>query len=274
VFLNGDDLASAAGQNLAQTCLTHGAINEVARSGEGFRPVEGNTGTNATDVFVRQDGGTWYVAVFNYSPFSVMKSLNLARLGISGNYVAQDLWSGAVSAVSGTTWYVNLGSRQAKLFRLGTGTTSAVGPTNQALVVGNSVAFATVASGAPPFSYVWKKNGAVMGGQTGNSITLNPVDVTDAGTYAVEVTGGNGSVTNSAVLTLLSRPNLTTAYDGANLILRWPPGCTGWILQTQTESAGVAGTNWSDMVGSGDTNQWIVSTAATQVATFFRLTHP
>src|SRR5207244_1027863 len=77
VFLNGDDLASAAGQNLATLSLTHASINEVARAGVGFRPVEGNTGTDAADIFVRQDGSTWYVAVFNYNAFSVIKSLNL-----------------------------------------------------------------------------------------------------------------------------------------------------------------------------------------------------
>jgi predicted CxxxxCH...CXXCH cytochrome family protein len=118
VFLNGDDLASAAGQSLAALCLTKAAINEVARAGAGFRPVEGNTGTDAADVFVKQDGSTWYVAVFNYNAFSVIKSLNLARLGVSGSYTAVDLWSGASSAVSGITWLVNLGATQAKLFRL------------------------------------------------------------------------------------------------------------------------------------------------------------
>jgi hypothetical protein len=130
VFLNGDDLASPAGQSLALTCLTRAGICDVARAGAGFRPLEGNTGTNATDAFVCQDGSTWYVAVFNYTSASVIKGLSLRRLGITGSYAAQDLWSGAMSAVSGMTWQVSLGARQAKLFRLRSGSTSAVGPTN------------------------------------------------------------------------------------------------------------------------------------------------
>src|SRR5438046_444795 len=189
VFLNSDDLGSATGQDLARTCLTNANINEVARAGVSFRPVEGNTDTNAAEVFVRQDGSTWYVAVFNYTASSVNKGLNLGRLGISGSYTAMDLWSGTLSGVNGPTWNVNLGARQAKLFRLGSGGTSATGPTNQALIVGSSTTLSTIASGTPPFSYVWKRNGSPLGGQSVNTITLNPVNLDDAGTYSVQITG-------------------------------------------------------------------------------------
>ncbi|MEI9960433.1 MAG: hypothetical protein WDM76_04655 [Limisphaerales bacterium] len=216
VFLNSDDLASAAGQNLAANCLTRTGINEVARAGVSFRPVEGNTGANASDVFVRQDGSTWYVAVFNYSALSANKILNLARLGISGTYTAVDLWSGATSTVSGLTWNVSLGSRQAKLFRLGAGPTTASGPVNESVVAGGAVTFSTVAAGTPPFSYVWKKNETVLSGKNANEITLNPVSSGDAGTYTVEITGGNGSATNSAVLTVIQTP------------LKWAVGNADW----------------------------------------------
>ncbi len=275
VFLNGDDLASTAGQALALACLTNAGINEVARAGVGFRPVEGNTGTNATDVFARQDGNTWYVAVFNYGSFSVIKSLSLNRLGITNSYVAQDLWSGAVSGVSGTTWYVGLGARQAKLFRLGSGNTSAVGPTNQALVVGSSMTFSTVASGTPPFSYAWAKNGVLLGGQSANTITLNPVSLSDAGVYAVEVTGGNGGVTNAAVLTLVSPVSLIATITASDLMLSWPAGYTGWRLQTQTNVLAAApGVDWAEVIGSRQTNAWTVPIDATSPSLFFRLIYP
>ena len=90
----------------------------AAFAGVSFRPVEGNTGTNATDVFVRQDGSAGYVAAFNYNASSVTKNLNLSRLGISGTYTAKDLWDRTFSSITGTNWNVNLGGRQAKLFRL------------------------------------------------------------------------------------------------------------------------------------------------------------
>src|SRR5580698_863673 len=122
-------------------CLTNAAINEVARSGISFRPVEGNTGTGPSTVFVRQDGSSWYVAVFNYTASAVNSSLNLTRLGMAGTYTAVDLWSGTTSTVSGTTWSVSLGAKQAKLFRLGAGNTTAVGPVSQTTCLGGLVNF-------------------------------------------------------------------------------------------------------------------------------------
>ena len=56
VFLNGSILTNSASIALAQTYLTNAAINAVARVGQTFTPVEGNTGTSAANIFVRQDG--------------------------------------------------------------------------------------------------------------------------------------------------------------------------------------------------------------------------
>jgi hypothetical protein len=271
VFLNSDDLASAAGQSLARMCLTNARINEVARSGVTFRPVEGNTGTNASDVFIRQDGSTWYVAVFNYSSASANKALNLARLGISGTYTAWDLWSGSISSVSGATWNVSLGSRQAKLFRLGSGITTATGPTNQPLISGSATTLSTTASGTPPFSYIWMKNGTLLPGQDENSITLNPVNQSDAGIYSVIVAGANSSVTNSAVLTDANPPTLIGQIGNCTLTLSWAPDHTGWRLESQINTLS---TNWISVTGSINTNRWAALVSQTKRAEFFRLVYP
>jgi hypothetical protein len=213
--------------------------------------------------------------VFNYAASTANKSLNLARLGLAGTFTAVDLWSGAISSVSGTTWSVSLGAKQAKLFRLGSGSTSATGPTNQALVVGISTTLTTVASGSPPFSYVWRKNGTVLDGQNANTITRSPGSLSDAGIYTVQVTGGSGSVTNTAILTLLNPTNITAEVNYRNLTLDWPVGHTGWRLQVQTNGAGVGlGTNWSDVIGSQWTNKWVVPIGETDVNVFFRLVYP
>ena len=186
-----------------------------------------------------------------------------------------DLWSGTLSGVNGPTWNVNLGARQAKLFRLGSGGTSATGPTNQALIVGSSTTLSTIASGTPPFSYVWKRNGSPLGGQSVNTITLNPVNLDDAGTYSVQITGGNGSVTNGAVLTLLNPTNLTATLDGGKLTLNWPAGHTGWRLQAQTNGLTTGlGSNWADVAGSRNTNGLVVPIDASALSVFFRLAYP
>ncbi len=192
VFLNSDDLTSPAAQALVRTCLTNHEINEIARAGVSFQPVEGNTGTNAADVFVRQDGSTWYVAIFNYTRSDVAKNLNLGRLGLSGTYTATDLWSGTISSVTGTDWTVNLGAAQAKLFRL-----------------------AAVRS---------------------------------------------------------SSASLNATLNGMQLTLNWPADCTGWRLQTQSET--LAADNWSDIPGSRQTNTWTVPIDRANASAFFRLAWP
>lgn len=118
VFLDSDDLTSSTNQALAITCLTNAAINGVAQAGQSFIPVEGNTGTNAATVFVRQDGTTWCVAIFNYGTTAITTNIDLTRAGISGNYVPVDLWSGMTTAITNSSLSVQLKGKQSKLFRL------------------------------------------------------------------------------------------------------------------------------------------------------------
>jgi len=118
VFLDGDDLTSSNGQQAAQTCLSKMGIDAVARVGRTFTPMEGNTGTSAANIFVRQDGSTWCIAVFNYTSSAANVSVDLSRAGLpSGNYVATNLWDGTTMNVSGS-FNVNLNAKQAKLFQL------------------------------------------------------------------------------------------------------------------------------------------------------------
>ena len=118
MMLNGDDLTVAAGQAAAQKYLTNAAIDDVARAGQSFMPVEGNTGSSAVSTFVRQDGATWCLAVFNYGSSSVARTVDLNRAGLPpGNYVVANLWDGTTLTVAGSL-NVNLNAKQSKLFRL------------------------------------------------------------------------------------------------------------------------------------------------------------
>ena len=101
----------------------------MARAGRTFSPVEGNTGDKAADVFVRQDGATWCVAVFNYRHGTVDKRIDLARAGINGNFHVIDLWNGDPLATTGPTLVVHLNAKQAKLLRTAALSTST--PTGQ-----------------------------------------------------------------------------------------------------------------------------------------------
>jgi len=98
VLLDSDDLTDPGAQNRVVSLLTNPAILNVARAGRTFRPVEGDTGDRAADVFTRRDpDGRFYVAVFNFDGQKAQTiSLDLARLGLSANrtYRALDLWTG------------------------------------------------------------------------------------------------------------------------------------------------------------------------------------
>jgi alpha-galactosidase len=119
LFLNGSILTNAASIALAQQCLTNVAINTVARVGQTFRPVDGATGTGAGNVFVRQDGDTWCIAVFNYTSSATNETVNLSSAGLPAyTFAATNLWNGTTSLVS-STMSVSLNAKQAKLFRLG-----------------------------------------------------------------------------------------------------------------------------------------------------------
>ena len=127
LFLGGDDVTTTNGQQAAQACLTNAAINTVARVGRTFTPVEGNTGTGAANIFVRQDGATWCIAVLNYTASTANETVNLSRVGLpSGNYIATNLWDGTTATVTGS-FNVSLNAKQSKLFRL-----AVVAPTNLA----------------------------------------------------------------------------------------------------------------------------------------------
>ncbi|HXB60334.1 MAG TPA: hypothetical protein VNU95_12240 [Candidatus Acidoferrales bacterium] len=119
LFLNGSILTNAASVALAQQCLTNAAINTVARVGQTFRPVDGATGTGAGNIFVRQDGDTWCIAVFNYTSSAANETVNLGSAGLPAYaFSATNLWNGATSLVT-NTMSVSLNAKQSKLFRLG-----------------------------------------------------------------------------------------------------------------------------------------------------------
>jgi hypothetical protein len=105
VFLNNDDLSDVIAQNRASAYLTNPNINNLAKRGKSFRPVEGNTGVGAADTFTLDDSGEHYIAVFNYDTnLSAAKTVDLSRAGLKGNtnYSVTDLWTNATTSATGS----------------------------------------------------------------------------------------------------------------------------------------------------------------------------
>ncbi len=62
--------------------MTNPAVNNVAKIGKAFRPLEGNTGQSAADMFLLEDKGAYYAALFNYANAPAERTLSYTRAGI------------------------------------------------------------------------------------------------------------------------------------------------------------------------------------------------
>ncbi|PTL79445.1 PQQ-dependent sugar dehydrogenase [Vitiosangium sp. GDMCC 1.1324] len=84
--------------------------------------------------------------------------------------------------------------------------TLATQPESLTVLAGQSATFSVSASGTPPLSYQWQRNGTNLPGQTSPSLTLTSVGLTDSGArFRVRVSNAYGSVlSNEAVLTVKS----------------------------------------------------------------------
>ena len=71
-------------------------------------------------------------------------------------------------------------------------------PESRQVCVGDPVTFCVVATGTPPLSYQWKKNGGDIPGAESDCCDIDPVAYDDAGEYTCVVSNDCGSVTSDA----------------------------------------------------------------------------
>ncbi|MBB5638090.1 alpha-galactosidase [Pedobacter cryoconitis] len=122
-LMMGDDFSSTGQWNgRAQTLFQNQDVLDIARNGVAFRPVEGNAGQGASEIFSRQIGGYYYIAVLNYGSNSKNYTVNLNRLGLNPdqNYSVKELYSGNILSVTGTL-NTNLGAADAVIYRFNLG---------------------------------------------------------------------------------------------------------------------------------------------------------
>jgi len=76
-------------------------------------------------------------------------------------------------------------------------------PKDQTVILYQPAAFGVIASGTPPLSYQWRKDGVPIAGATNDQIVFNKPQFDDTGTYSVVVSNAENSVISSnAVLTV------------------------------------------------------------------------
>jgi hypothetical protein len=80
------------------------------------------------------------------------------------------------------------------------------------------VVLTVAASGTPSPTFQWRKNTVDIGGQTATTLTLNPIQASDAGSYDCVATNSCGSTTsNAAVITVNVAPSITGNPSDANV---------------------------------------------------------
>ena len=87
-------------------------------------------------------------------------------------------------------------------------------PEQQTANAGESVHFSVTATAIPVPTYQWKHNGLNIEGATGDTLTIDPVNSSDAGSYSVEISNSAGTVISSAAtLNLDSAPQIGELTD-------------------------------------------------------------
>ncbi len=84
-------------------------------------------------------------------------------------------------------------------------------PASQNVAAGANATFTVAATGTAPLSYQWRRNGAIVSGQTNSSLTLNGVQAGNLGDYSVLVINSVGTLVSSNATLGLNLPALTLA---------------------------------------------------------------
>jgi hypothetical protein len=79
-------------------------------------------------------------------------------------------------------------------------------PSPQSINLGSNAVFTVSASGTPPFTYQWRKNGGNLPGANGPILTIAPVSAADGGRYSVSIDNGSGAVNSAGALLTVILP--------------------------------------------------------------------
>ncbi len=95
-FITGDDFSiNGHWASVARSLYQKQELLKIIKNGKAFEPLEGNTGTGATEMFTRKIGNDFYLAVFNYSDKPKVFPMDLKRFGLQSEqkYIVNDVFS-------------------------------------------------------------------------------------------------------------------------------------------------------------------------------------
>jgi hypothetical protein len=193
-------------------------------------PLAAKVGTAITAVAFGINGpgvgqpGSWVVGGsippgLNFSGLTAPATINIANLVLtgtptaSGNFtVTLQGWEDKNRKGNGSPIYTYLINVTAGV--AATAPTFTTQPTGQTLAASSSATFSAAATGTPPPTFQWAKNGTAIAGATNPVYTLTGVQSADAGLYTAIATNSAGSATsNAAQLTVtVANPAVAPAF--------------------------------------------------------------
>ncbi len=120
LMMMSDDYDTAGMRELTKYVTSNEEVNEIARMGRAFRPVEGNMGQWCDNVFTLDTDDAFYIAVFNFERTKdTTLTVDMERVGLSGSkeYTVKGLWSGESFAVTGS-FDVTLTPEQSEIYKV------------------------------------------------------------------------------------------------------------------------------------------------------------
>ena len=138
------------------------------------------------------NGTTVFANLANGNGFSGVTTANLSVAPTTGNLNGSTVRC-VVSNVAG------IATSAPALLTVNTVPSIVIQPVSQGAPPGSSVTFSVVANGTPPLAYQWKNgNVTISDPQGGANLTLNNLNLTNAGFYTVTIKNAFGNVTSAA----------------------------------------------------------------------------
>jgi murein DD-endopeptidase MepM/ murein hydrolase activator NlpD len=122
-------------------------------------------------------------------------------------------------------------------------------PANQTVTAGQSATFSVLASGTPPPTYQWRKNGANISGANAARYAMATTTAADNGsTFDVIVSNSTGAVTSNTatliVTSTISNVNFGNGFPSSGLTLNGSAVITGTRLRLTDGGTGEAGSGF------------------------------
>jgi DNA/RNA endonuclease G (NUC1) len=216
----------AGGSAYFEFTLTPAADRQLLVSGLSFGSRSTGTGPQALVILSSLDGFTaplhveTVAANSSWSLKTIALPAQLAALGQSVTLRIYGCNGTGGAAVNTANWRIDDLQVFAKTIAVAPAITSA--PVSQALTVGDSLNLSVAVSGSAPFTYQWRKDGALLSTANGPTLTVASVRSADAGAYDCIVSNDGGSLTSpvatvsvAKALVALGISGLDTVYDGS-----------------------------------------------------------